>query len=406
MYQLLDGIRVLDLTSVVLGPYATRFLGDFGADVIKVEAPGGDVFRTATAGRSPQMGPAFMHCNRNKRSMVLDLRNPRAATVLARLIEGADVLVHNMRAKSAGGLGLGYAAVRAINPDIVYCNACGFGEGGRYRQAPAYDDTLQAISGLADLNRGTDGAPRYLPSVVCDKVAGLHLALAVLAGLAARQASGKGLAIETPMFESMAAFLLAEHLAGRTFGPAAGEIGYARLLTANRKPFATRDGFVSIMPYTAAHWKRFFELLGMSDLAADERVSDPALRSQSLDVLYGIIAEISPTKTSAQWLQLLTHNDIPCAAVNRLQDLLDDPHLRDVGLFQDIRHPSEGPMVGLRSAFRVHGRTEQEDRPAPRLGEHGLEILLQQGFSRAEIADLISAGAVKLPGAAGSKGEA
>lgn len=397
MFNILNGIKVIDLTTIVLGPYATQFLGDFGADVIKVEAPSGDLFRTVRPGHSKNMGAPFLNCNRNKRSITLDLTNPTGMEVLHRLISSADVFVHNMRSKSAKKLGLSYEDVKKVNSNIVYCNACGFGKGGTYEDDPAYDDTVQAISGLSFINADASGAPRYLPTVLCDKVAGLHLAVAMLAAIAGREKSGKSIAIETPMFESIASFLLVEHLSGETFKPPLGEMGYARLMSPMRKPFSTKDGYISILPYNETHWKKFLTLIEREDLINDKRVTDPALRSKSLDMLYGLIASATPERTTSEWLLLLGRSDIPCARVNQLTDLLDDPHLKEVGFFQDIDHPTEGVLRTARSPFRVSGLDSQPDRPAPNHGNDGRVILQESGFTKEEIDIVSKSGAVFLP---------
>jgi crotonobetainyl-CoA:carnitine CoA-transferase CaiB-like acyl-CoA transferase len=397
VFDLLRGTRVLDLTTVLLGPYATQILGDFGADVIKVESPAGDLLRYADSARSAGMSAAYLNCNRNKRSIALDLTKPGGMQSLRRLIETADVFVHNMRPKTARKLGIAYEEVRRCREDIVYCYACGFGQEGRLADEPAYDDVMQAVSGLAYLNAEPDGEPRYMPNTVCDKVGGLHLAIAILAGLASRNQSGAGVCIEAPMFESMVSFLFVELLAGRTFEPPLGGIGYHRLTTPFRRPFRTKDGYASIIPYSAAHWQRFLKLVGRPDLIDDENVTDPRKRSRNIESLYRLIAEVAPRHTTAEWLRLLRDEGIPCGEVNRAEDLLKHPHLEDVGLFGAVEHPTEGPVLSIRSPFTVEDGERGEDRQAPRLGGQGREILREAGFAAADIDRLERSGALRLP---------
>jgi crotonobetainyl-CoA:carnitine CoA-transferase CaiB-like acyl-CoA transferase len=400
MLDLIRGVRVLDLTTVVLGPYATQILGDLGAEVTKVEPiGGGDVFRAVRPGHGSDMGAGFLNLNRNKRSLAIDLRSAEGRKVIDRLIEAADILVHNMRLSSAERLGLGWDRVHALNPRLVYCFTAGFGEGGRDADAPAYDDIIQARSGIAQLNAGADGEPRFLRTIIADKVGGLHLAIAALAGLAARQRTGIGTRIEAPMFESLVSFLMVEQLAGRTFTPPLGGTGYDRLSSPYRKPHRTQDGYIGLIPYTTAHWTAFLSLIGRDDLSDDPRVTDPVLRSRSTDMLYALIAEAMPLRTTAAWLELLRERGIPCAPVNRLDDLFDDPHLADVGLFQPFDHPTEGPMLSVRSPFRVAGSEAAEDAPPPRLGADSRAVLAAAGYDADAVERLIAAGTVAVPGA-------
>lgn len=403
MINLLRGLRIVDLTTIVLGPYATRFLGDFGADVIKIEPPDGDLFRVADAGRSAGMGAAFINCNRNKRSIALDLKNPAGLAALHRLVGTADVLVHNMRRRSAESLGVDYERMKQIREDIVYCYAGGFGRGGSMENEPAYDDSVQALSGLAFMNANEKGEPRYLPTVVCDKVAGLHLAIAILAGVASRQRTGQGVCIEAPMFESMVSFLLAEHLAGETFDPPTGNIGYERLTAPFRKPFRAKDGYVSIIPYSNGQWGRFLKLIGREDLAESETVCNPSERSRNINKLYELVADAAPTRTTEEWMTLLRKHDIPCSTVSRPEDLLSNPHLLDVGMFEYCDHPTERRIRTVRSPFRAGAVSPQPDRPAPNLGHDGAEILREAGFSSAEIDDAVCSGAMIAPANTGRR---
>jgi crotonobetainyl-CoA:carnitine CoA-transferase CaiB-like acyl-CoA transferase len=389
MYDLLKGTRIIDLTTVYLGPYATQFLGDMGADVLKIEPPGGEVGRSPRPSRSPEMGAGFLNTNRNKRSLAIDLRTPAARELVLKLAKTADVFIHNMRPQAAAKLRLAYDDVRAANPQIVYCFAPGFGQDGPYAAQPAYDDIVQALTGLSHLNRDDSGAPRFLPTIVADKVVGIHLAFAAATGLVHRLKTGHGCAIEIPMFEAMVAFLLVEHLSGHTFRPPLGPLGYERMLATNRKPYRTADGYMAIMPYTTQQWMRFLDSVGRSDLMNEDWVADPVKRSANIDPLYQIIADAAPSRTTAEWLTVLNQADIPCGPVNSFEDLPSHPHLAAVRLFESLDHPSEGALTQLRSPFRVTGVERRRDRPAPRLGQGGSELLQDWGLAPDEIEKLI-----------------
>ncbi|HET7204203.1 MAG TPA: CoA transferase [Steroidobacteraceae bacterium] len=385
MLPLLSGTRVLDFTTIVLGPYATRTLGDLGADVIKIEPPHGDLFRTVRPGRSRAMGAGYLGFNRNKRSLALDLKQPAAREVLDRLVHGADVVVHNMRPEAAARLGLDYGRLAALRPGLVYAFAAGYDQRGPNAAEPAYDDVIQAASGVAALNANERGEPRYLSTILCDKVGGLHLAIAVAAALARRAQTGQGCCIEAPMFESTVSFLMSEQLGGATFEPPLGSTGYDRLAAPNRKPYRTRDGYVAILPYNTTHWAAFFELIGRPEVAHSPQVQDPVLRSERVDVLYAVIAEVAPTRTSEDWLRDLRERDIPCARVNSVGELLHDPHLRATGFFYEYDHPTEGRLRDARSPFRLYDEAECDDRPASRIGADSREILLECGYGEQEI---------------------
>lgn len=390
MYELLRGVKIVDLTTTYLGPYATLLLGDMGADVVKVEPLEGDVGRSPGPSRNPGMGAGFLNSNRNKRSISIDLKAPEGRDALFRLTRGADALVHNMRPKAAAKLGLVYDELKRVNQGLVFCYASGFGQDGPYADQPAYDDVIQAMSGLASLNAGPDGAPRFLPSIIADKVMGLHLALALLSGLVRRFRTGQGCSIETPMFESMVAFLMLEHLAGRTFVPPLAPAGYERMLASNRRPYRTRDGYVALMPYTTLQWTRFIECIGRADLLDADWVKDPVKRSAHVDALYQLIADAALQKTTAEWLELMTECDIPAGRVNTLEDMFAEPHLAAVKLFEEFHHPSEGDLLRARSAFRVNGMERKPDRPAPDIGGSAATILGEAGYSATEVRKLLA----------------
>lgn len=392
MLTLLSGVKVVDLTTVVLGPYATKILGDLGAEIRKVEPITGDVFRAVRPGHSDMMGAGFLNANRNKQSIALDLRDQEAREALYAIVRGADVVVHNMRPKSAAKLGIDFETLRAIAPGLIYCYAPGFGHQGPLADEPAYDDTIQAVSGLAWLNKNVAGEPRFLSTIIADKVGGLHLAISVLAALASRNRDGKAVCIEAPMFESLVSFLMLEQLSGRSFNPPLGGIGYDRLVSPHRKPFQTADGYISIIPYTTPHWTAFLRLIGREDLTDDPRVMDRVERSRNIDMLYALIEEATPTRATAEWIELLRARDVPCAQVNRLEDLFDHPHLQAVAMFNEEAHPTEGMLTAVRSPFSVVGDTPAADRPTPGLGQDTRTILESAGLDAAAIDRLFKRG--------------
>ena len=373
MFNLLEGVRIIDLTTVVLGPYATQLLGDLGAEVIKVESPAGDVFRAARPGRTDDIGAGFLNFNRNKQSVVLDLKEQTGREALYTLVKDSDVVVHNMRDSSAKNLQIDYETLKAHKHDLVYCFSPGFGSSGADADAPAYDDIIQARSGLAALNADNNGEPQFVRTIACDKVVGLHLALATASGIAHKARTGEGVCIEAPMLESMTSFLMAEHLAGMSFEPPLGPLGYDRLMTPYRKPHKTKDSYLAILPYSTKHWIRFFTACGESELAEDPRVTDPLKRSEHIDWLYQEIARLALTKTTSEWLELLNSEDIPCAPINSLDDLFTDSHLSSVELFESKQTHHSGEIRSIRSPFVVNGQVSSAYRPdlePPRLGKH------------------------------------
>lgn len=394
MFSLLNGIKVLDLTTIVLGPYATQFLGDFGADIIKVENISGDLFRTVRPGRSDEMGAGFLNCNRNKRAIALDLKTKEGQLVLEKLIVKADVVVHNMRTSTAERLGIDYASVKRINEKIVYCFAPGYGQKGAYAQKPAYDDIIQAESGIAYLNRTSDGQPRFIPTIICDKVGGMHLAMAVLAGLVHRLKHNEGTCVETPMFEGMVSFLMTEQLAGETFVPPLGGTGYERLNSPYRKPFPTKDGYISILPYSTRHWQRFFHLIERKDMIEQSIVTDPVKRSENVGSLYKIVSEATPHRTTQDWVSALTDIDVPFAPVNNIDGLLHDPHLSSLQFFSEYDHPTEGRLRQPGKPFNVEGDNVADDLPPPILGQDTVAILKDAGYSPDDITSLLDSSIV------------
>ncbi len=393
----LAGVRVLDMTSVVLGPLATQILGDYGADIVKVESPAGDMMRANGVSLHPGMSSIFLAINRNKRSLCLDLARPEGAAALRRLVPAFDVLVHNMRVEAIERLGFGYDAVRALNPRIVYCAATGFDEDGPDRGKPAFDDIIQAACGLASVASTGRERPDYVPTLVADKTTGMAVVNAVLAALFYRERSGRGQYIEVPMLETLTAFVLAEHLGGLTFEPAPAPAGYARLLAGGRRPAPTRDGYIGLLPYTAEQWLAFLKVADRSDLAETLGVADRQTRNKNIRALYGALAEITPARTTAEWMSICQELDIPATPITTLDDLPEHPQLKAVGLFQTMEHPSEGTIRTVRPTTKFADTPAEVRLPAPRLGEHSRAILGEGGFSDSEIAALVaSACAIQL----------
>jgi formyl-CoA transferase len=386
----LAGIRVLDMTSVVLGPLATQILGDYGAEIVKIESPHGDMMRANGVSLHPGMSSIFLAVNRNKRSLCLDLTKPEGAAALRRIVPICDVLMHNMRVEAIERLGFGYDAVRALHPAIVYCAATGFDEDGPHAGKPAFDDIIQAACGLAAIASTGREQPDYVPTLVADKTTGMAVVNAVLAALFHRERSGQGQYVEVPMLETLTAFVLAEHLGGLTFESRPAPAGYARLLAGGRKPAPTKDGYIGLLPYTADQWLAFLEAAGRNDLAETLGVADRQTRNRNIQKLYALVREITPARTTAEWMSLCEALDIPATPITALDDLPEHPQLKAVGLFQTMEHPSEGTIQYVRPPTKFADTPASVRRPAPRLGEHSKELLREAGFSETEIAELLS----------------
>ncbi len=372
---MLEGVRIVDLTSIVFGPYATKMLADLGADVIKVETPdGGDQIRwTAKAAQTPGMSPLYLTLNRGKRSVALDLKTEAGQAQLKALVADADVFILNVRGKAAERLGVDFDSIRALKPDIIYAHCVGFGQNGPYADLQAYDDVIQAASGAATLQGRVDGnpRPRYFPSLIADKVAGLHGAYAVLAAIIHKLRTGEGQRVEIPMLETFTSFLLQEHLAGKTFVPPNGPVCYFRQVDPDRQPFPTSDGAISIAAYTDDAWVRLFEVLDAGEFVQQERFASRRLRVRHMDEMYREVARLSPNFTTAGLLARCEAARIPAQPVRDMEDILDEPHLKATGFFAERTHPSEGAYLEMAQPVRFSAFQPAPARPAPRLGEDG-----------------------------------
>ena len=383
----LSGVRILDLTTVLMGPFATQILGDYGADVIKIEPPAGDTSRGLVPAKHPGMAAGFLHINRNKRALVLDLKKPAGLAALFRLAETADVLVYNVRPQAMARLGLSYEALRAVNPRLIYCGVFGYGQDGPYGPKPAYDDLIQGALGIPSIVAAVgDGVPRYVPVTIIDRTVGIAAVGAVSAALYRREKSGVGQAIDVPMFETMVPFAMGEHMVGHTWEPREGKPGYPRLMARDRKPFPTRDGHVCALIYNDKQWRAFYRMIGReADFDSDPRVSSMASRVEHVDELYAMVGEILRTDTTETWLRKFDEADIPAMPLNTLDNLMDDPHLKAVGYFEVVDHPSEGKIRQMKPSSKWSESLLEVRNLAPRLGEHSAEILREAGYSSEEI---------------------
>lgn len=388
----LDGITVIDLSTVILGPMASQYLGDMGADVIKVEAPEGDITRSIGPRRSEGMGALFLANNRNKRSIVLDLKTESGRIALQRLTARADVVLHSIRTSAAERLGLTWAQLSAVNPRLIYCHVTGFRDDGPYGGRPAYDDIVQALSGLAMLQRIAAGEPRYVPSIIADKVTAVHAAYAIALALFHRERTGRGGAVQVPMLETMVAFNAQEHLGGAVFEPPLGSMGYEPVRQGMRRPFPTRDGYLCFLPYIDSHWRRFYELAERPDLLADPIFATLRGRQANLGRIWDEVGRIVASRGNAEWMALLDGADIPHAIINDLEDLLDDPHLAATGFWQMLDHPTEGPMRLPANPILMPDAPPSIRRLPPRLGEHTVEVMRECGFDDTAIASLLPQG--------------
>ncbi|TDE33324.1 CaiB/BaiF CoA transferase family protein [Antarcticimicrobium sediminis] len=377
----LSGVRIVDLTNVIMGPFATHIMADMGADVIKVESTSGDTVRAYKPLRNEGMSGAFLHLNRNKRSVVLDLDTAVGREALGKLLATADVFVHALRPHSIERLGYGPERVRMLNPDIIYCGAYGFSVDGPYAKKAAYDDIIQAGCGLADLYRHLNGEPAYAPTVLADKTAGQAIAYAVIAALFARERGAGGQTVEVPMFELSIELNLLEHFGGFAFEPALGEPGFARVLSKFRKPYRTADGHCCILPYSDRNWLDFYEFVGRGEFASDPRFARLSERVQHIDILYGLIEAEAPKHSNAEWVEYCDRAKIPCMPVLSIAELPDDPHVKAVGLFSHAEHPTEGSYKMVRRPVNFAGSEFELRRHAPRLGEHTQEVMTALGLT-------------------------
>lgn len=392
----LDGVRVVDLTTVVVGPICARTLADYGADVIKVEAPGGDLLRTMAEGhRNPGMSGKFINFNRNKRSIELDIKKPEGLEAMLRLIDKADVFVSNVRPDALTRAGLDHAALSKRNPRLIHCSILAFGRGGRYYGRPAYDPVIQSLSGVAGTIARATGEPRFVPMVMSDHVSGLIAAQAIGFALYRREKTGKGEAIDVPMLENMASFVSSEHLGAKTFEPPVGPSGDGRLLSPNYRPLPTKDGYITVRPNTNAHAHAFFDAIGRPELKTDPRFIDAAARTKHAKEFFEVQATGMGGKTTDEWVELFDKADVPAARYNTIDELLTDPHLQDVGFFKDEEHPSEGKIHRTKLANVFSGGARQDETHAPLLGEHTREVLAEVGYSEADIERILKSGGAK-----------
>ncbi len=390
----LAGVRVIDLTSVVMGPYATQILADLGADVIKVETLAGDNMRHVGPMKNPGMGHIFLHLNRNKRSIVLDLKQPDGRAALLKLAAAADVFVYNIRPQALARLKLAYEDLAEINPRIIHVGCFGYGQAGPYAAQAAYDDLIQGAVGVPwMLAQQSGNEPRYAPVTLADRATGLNVVNAITAALYSRERTGRGQAVEVPMFESLAQFVLSDNMAGRSFDPPLGEAGYQRMLAPDRRPYATRDGHICLLVYNDAQWQRFFEAIGEAErFRSDPLFSSHSNRAARIREVYAFVAGVIAGRSTAEWLDILSAADLPVSRMNSLDDLIDDEHLNQVGFFTWREHPSEGRIREMGVPSTWSGTPPDNSRPAPRLGEHGAEVLREAGFSEEAIAGLRAAG--------------
>ncbi|MDM0111402.1 CoA transferase [Variovorax sp. J22R133] len=394
--QPLAGVRIVDLSSIVLGPLATLTLAGLGAEIIKVEATEGDNVRLAGSALHDDMGHVFLHGNRGKQSVVLHLKKPAAREALLRLVADADVFLCNVRPAAMRRLGLGPEVLQEVNPRLIQVTACGYGSRGPLADKPAYDDLIQGAVGIpALMQQYTGDAPGYVPLSLVDRVAGLHAVYAVTAALYARERSGEGQYVEVPMFESAAHFVLADHLAGATFEPGVGPAGYDRLLSTHRRPYRTADGHLCVLIYNDKHWRAFFAAIGQPELfEQDARFSTQRHRSMNIHEVYGFVASVMPSHTTAQWRSLLDEADIPNQVPATLDELIDHPQLKASGLVGEETHPTEGRLRTLGSPTYWNETPAPPLSPAPRLGEHTCDVLARLGYSADELKAMALDGAI------------
>jgi crotonobetainyl-CoA:carnitine CoA-transferase CaiB-like acyl-CoA transferase len=404
----LAGVRVADITAVLMGPSATQMLADLGADVIKIEPPSGDATRKIGPGGEEKMGPIFLGVNRNKRSLVLDLKKPQGRDVLLKLVATCDVLTYNVRPAAMERLGLTYEALSRANPRLVYVGMFGFSQRGRYAPSPAFDDLIQAATAMPSaMAASVDGTPRFVPMNLVDRSVGLYAFGVIASALYARERTGLGQRVDVPMFETMVPYVLGDHLYGQKFLPERGDFGYPRLLSSMRRPFRTKDAYVCCVIYQDHHWKAFLDILGMGEMyAKDPRLATITTRTSHADELNAFVDEHLAQKTTAEWRELLRSADIPVFPIHTFETLLEDDHLKDVGFFREEPVGGLGLIRETAVPSEWHGTPPLAYRPPPRVGEHSGEVLAELGYAEHEIRQLIDARVTGGPPALDSLGPA
>lgn len=388
----LDDVRVLDLTTVGFGPYAAQLLGDYGADVIKVESPEGDITRGIAPFRNPGMGHFYLQANRNKRSIMLDLKREEGRTAYLKLAASVDVVLCSVRPAAMTRLGLDFQAVKTVNQSVIYVSLVGFGQDGPYADRPAYDDVIQGLSGMADMQRDANGVPQMVSASICDKICSQFAVHSTLAALYHRQRTGQGQHVEVPMLECMVGFNLVEHQAGHTWEPPIGPAGYERTMAEHRRPFATRDGYACVLPYNTKQWRAFFTLMERSEMVDDPRVTDAKLRSEAIGELYAMVADCVSTWDTEQLLDALEAADIPNGRATPMNELASDEHLNAVGLFRTVDHPTEGKIRMVAPGVKLSRTPAGIHSHADTLGQHSAQVLREVGYSDEQIAQLAAEG--------------
>ena len=389
----LKGIRVLDLTSTLMGPFATQILGDLGAEIIKVESPSGDIVRQVGPSRNDGMGALYLNNNRSKKSIQIDLKSEEGRGLLLRLSKNADVLIYNMRPQAMGRLNLGYEAFRKINPRLIYAGVHGFGQDGEYADRPAYDDLIQAGSGLANLftYRNSNAQPDYVPNAIADRVGALYAVIAILSALWERLLSQQGQEIQIPMYETMVSFVMSDHMGGLTFEPQVGVEGYSRQLSSHRKPYKTKDGYIGVLFYTDGHWSRFFQSIGRFEkFRSDSKYKNMSVRHKHINEIYEELESIFIERTTKEWMEILVSADVPAMPLHNFHDLLNDEHLKSVNFFRIEKHPTEGLIRTMRFPINFSRTPVDYTSLAPVQGEHTAEVLSELGLQISEIEELVN----------------
>jgi crotonobetainyl-CoA:carnitine CoA-transferase CaiB-like acyl-CoA transferase len=399
----LKGVRVAEVSTAVMGPLAARMLADLGADVIKIEAPEGDFPRHFQPARTPGMSGFWLNLNRNKRGVVLDLKRPEGREALLELVATCDVFLTNLRSRALTALKIRYEDLSAGRDDLIYCSGRGFGSDGPYAEKAAYDDVIQAASGLAALFERVTGTPSYVPSIVGDKVAALHIVQAVLAALYRRATNGRGDYIEVPMAEALASFNLVEHINGHAFEPPQGKFGYGRLMSAGRRPLRSADGWICVMPYSDENWRDFCSYAGRPEAGVDSRFATMNARVDNAGAMFSLLQELVAQRSTAQWMTFCDQKSIPAAPVVDLSHADEDPHFAAVKLLRTVEHPTEGPYRYIMDPLRFAAGSAGLWRHAPRLGEHTQEVLAEIGFDHRRIEDMTEATRPRAAAAGGAQ---